>query len=305
MKIETKEYPVTSVADWLAMRKQDVTASEIAALFGVHPYLTQLQVWADKMGMDAKRGDNLAMRRGRIFEPAVAKAVEEEHSWTLKKSETYIRAPKLRLGCTPDYFRVPPIEQGTWEPVDCKFVQPDVYEKQWQGGSPLAWVLQVLVQVYLTGAERGYVAAMVDNYKKDVFIYDVPRNDEAWAKIVAKVAEFWALVESKTMPSPDFSVDLAHLRKLMPPNPKAEPLDLTADNLLPVLLEEREMAKHRIDEANARIEAIEAEVVHKLAGAPEARTGGWRITNKTQTRKEYVVKASTFSVLRFTKLKEA
>lgn len=289
--------PITSRADWLAMRKQDATASEIGALFGIHPYVTALEVWADHSGIPTKSGDNLAMKRGRIFEPAVAEAAREEWNMLLVKSERYHRATKLRIGCTPDYL------DDAGDPVELKFVQPEVFEKMWQSGPPLAYVLQCLTQIYLLGAARGWIVAMVDNRKKDISRYEVPRNDEAWAKIVAKVAEFWQLVESKTMPAPVFSADLEALKRIMPPDPQAEPIDLTEDNMLPVILDERETLKAKVDECSARIEAIDAEIVHKLAGAPEGRARGWRVTHKQQTRKEYTVKASTFSVLRLTKLK--
>jgi predicted phage-related endonuclease len=289
--------------EWLKMRKRDVTASEVAALFGVHPYTTALSMWADKSDVPVKEPSGPQLELGHIMEPAIAEALRRRHSWALRGSGLYVRAPELRIGATPDYLRAD--VEGKPEPVEMKFVQPHIYERDWSQGAPLAWVLQCLVQMYLLDAPRGHVVAMLDNRAKDIFIHEVPRNDEAWARIVSHVKRFWENVDTRTMPSPQYHADLDALRRVLPPNAEAEPLDLTGDNMLPELLEARVALKEQIEAAEERVSAIEAEIIHKLAGAPEARARGWRVTYKNQTRKEHLVKASTFSVLRIAKLREA
>src|SRR4030095_2499130 len=101
---------ITSLGDWLTWREKDITASRIAALFDLHPYLAGDQL-PDIMRATAGGGagfippDSPAMRRGRILEPAVAAAIaEEKPEWALTKATTYHRLPEHRLGCTPDYW---------------------------------------------------------------------------------------------------------------------------------------------------------------------------------------------------------
>ena len=36
-------------AEWLAMRRQDVTSTETAALFGLSPYTTAFEVWHQRV----------------------------------------------------------------------------------------------------------------------------------------------------------------------------------------------------------------------------------------------------------------
>ena len=289
--------PATSRADWLALRRRDVTASDVAALFGAHPYRTILQVYADKTGTGTDRGDNAAMRRGRILEPAVAEAWYEERGERLTKATLYLRSPEHRVGATPDYLTI------ANEPVECKTAAPEVFERDWAEGPPLAYVLQCLVQVYLTGAPRGWIALMIDNRAKDFFVFDVPRNDAAWERIIAAAAVFWRAVDAGEMPAVDYSRDAAAIKALYPRDNGAT-VDLSGDNMLPEMLAERARLKDEVAEREDRLEAIDTEIKAKMGEAATGTLDGYRITYKLQNRKEVVIPATSYRVLRITKLKE-
>ena len=241
-------YEIKDRASWLTLRKRDVTASEIAGLFGVSKWSSPLQVYADKTGGAREFGDNAAMKAGRIMESAIAEAVRELHSdWIVEKATKYYRDPELRIGCTPDYFKVVGVGMGSVKvPVECKFVQPKIYEADWKDGPPLMYVLQTLVQIYITGAPYGYVAVMLDNRAKDVFLYDVPRNDAAWAKIKERVKMFWIDVALGVLPGADYTKDGAALKELYPADAYERPLDLRGDNRLPEILSRRENIKEAV-----------------------------------------------------------
>lgn len=82
-------------------------------------------------------------------------------------------------------------------------------------------------------------------------------------------------------------------------------LDLTSDNLLPSLLNERAALKAGIDANQKRLKEIDAEIASKMNGQEEAITAGWKLSNKIQIRKEYVVKETIFTVLRATRVEDA
>lgn len=82
-------------------------------------------------------------------------------------------------------------------------------------------------------------------------------------------------------------------------------LDLTNDNFLPALLDERAALKAGIEANQKRLKEIDASIVAKLAGAEEAVTNGWKITNKITVKKEHVVKECIFTVLRATRTEKA
>lgn len=296
---EREVVPIHGRGDWLAMRRRDVTASEIAALFGAHPYRTPLQLHLSKTTGGGDAGDNPSMRRGRIMEPAIAAAVaEERRDWRLWKATDYYRLPALRLGATPDYLAD---YAGRLGVVECKSVAPEKFE-EWGGAPSLAYTLQVVAQMMATGAEWGVIALLVMNRSLDLEIFPVPRHPAAEAKIAEAVEAFWHAVERGEAPPAVMPRDAATLAAMFPRD-DGSTLDLTADNLLPELLAERATLKAEVGERDGRLDAIDAEIKAKLGPAAKATARGWRISYATSHRKETILPPRDIRTLRITKTK--
>jgi predicted phage-related endonuclease len=296
-----ERHPIVDRAEWLEWRKQDVTASRVGALFGAHPYETALRLYAERRGVEFPSVDSKTMRRGRWLEPAVATAVEEERpDWKLRAPKVYLRDPELRLGATPDfYIDGDPRGLGI---LQCKTVAPSVYQRNWLGGSEIPfWItLQTLTEMMLADAAFGVVAALlVDPHSMEVAILDVPRHPPSEEKIRERVREFWQNVANGIEPDPDFSRDADVIRALVPRETLGEKIDLSSNNRLPTMLEQRAALKETMKEADVACEAIETEIKF-LMGSAETANGlpDWRITFKTEHRKEYTVKARSSRVLR-------
>lgn len=293
--------PIGSRADWLAYRKRDVTASDIGALFGCHPYRSALNVYADKTGEGVDRGDNAAMRRGRILESAVAAAVKEERpNWSIIKADNYVRDADLRLGATPDYLVSDP-DSGLGI-LECKTADPSIFGRDWANGVPLCWTLQCLVQMILTERQWGAVAVLVTSRDYPVYIYDVPRHPAAEARIIEAVKQFWLCVEMGQPPAADYAKDGAAIAAMFP-RERGEPIDLSASNRLPEILARRSELSVTIKDAEAEKDAIDCEIKDALGDAPEGKLPGWRLTWKTQHRKEAIIPAKDIRVLRVTDLR--
>ena len=291
--------PVTSRAEWLERRRHDVTASEVAALFDCHPFRTHLQVYLSKT-RDENQGDNPAMRRGRIMEPAVAAAVAEEHpEWAglMRKAGEYWRLPGLRLGSTPDYYIGEPGTQG-FGLLEAKSVSPEQFEK-WGEGPPLAYTLQVAAQMMTCRAAWGVIAIIVMNRGLDLHTFPVPRVAAAEVKIAEAVRRFWARIDTGEQPPPVMPWDRSTLARLYPRD-NGTTLDLSSDNELPGLLAERSalmVTRRRLDEINDTIRV-------KMGEAAKARLPGWSISYATQHRKAYSVPEADIRVLRVVSAKD-
>ena len=111
----TLRIPITSRDQWLARRKFDVTASVVGAVFGCHPYVTPLHLYVEKQGLVdlPERGDGGVLRRGRIYEPAVAAAVAEQRpDWQLEKCRDYFCDEATGIGASPKPSG--PMQIRTW-----------------------------------------------------------------------------------------------------------------------------------------------------------------------------------------------
>ena len=68
MIADATRIPIESRETWLAMRQQDVTASDVAAIWGASPHKTALALWAEKSGnVERWDAENAFSRRAAIL----------------------------------------------------------------------------------------------------------------------------------------------------------------------------------------------------------------------------------------------
>lgn len=300
-------------AAWLAARGQDVTASQVGALFGEHEFTTAFELWAVKTGrLPRSEEETPAMQRGRLLEPvAVALLRERYPAWKIEHNaaeNVYYRDPPARLGGTPDAIvQAPDRGKGV---VQIKSVEAGVYRRKWldEDGNPEPpfWIaLQATLEAYLTGSQWAAVAPLVIGHGVDLPLIEIPLIDGVVAAMKEKAAEFWRMVEAGEEPEPDFTRDAALIDRLYGVGDAEHEVDLTADNRIPALIEERRLWHRASRDALARIDAIDAEIKSKMGPAHVAHiAGGRKISWRPQRRPGFFVEPKTLRALRFPTEKE-
>jgi len=294
-----EKIPIADRASWLALRRADLTASDVAAVAGFDKRRSPLAVFAEKTGLASPDGDSDIMRRGRWLEPAVLTALREQRpTWDIRRAGVYLRAPEIRLGATPDAVAIDPERGDGIVNVQCKVVSRPVFEADWADSVPIAYQIQTLTEGLLIGAEHSVIVALViGTYSADLEIRDVPRHAEAEARIEETARMFWQGVADGVPPRADYERDGDVIADIFrQPVPGAE-IDLSADNRIGEVLAEIEQLKAVTKPAKDRIEALENEVKDKLGVAEIGKVPGWTVTWKRQTRKAYVAKESSFRKL--------
>jgi predicted phage-related endonuclease len=288
--------PIRSRAEWLDWRRDVLTASDIGAAAGVDAYRSRLSVYADKIGGIATE-ENDIMRRGRLFEAAAVEYLREEHpTWNIERPYNFCVDVDLKLGCTPDVAAT--TETGSHINIQIKVVSAPTFDA-WNGNPPKSYLLQTACENMLTKADEGILAVLVvSTYAAELHEFLVPRHPAAERRICEIARGFWENVKQGLVPAPDYHQDADVIDALFPPDVAVPvPLDLSKDNRIGTVLEEREQLKETIKAAETSIKALNAEIVHKLDGATLATLDGWKITNKLTNRKEYTVKAASYPVL--------
>jgi len=282
---------IESTGAWLDWRRSDITASRLPALFGLHPYLSLPQL-ADIIRGTTGTGttsvpDSPAMRRGRILEPAVAAALAEERPELppLVKATTYHRVPEWRLGCTPDYWC------GDDGLVQCKTVSPQQWQA-WHGKIPTGYVIQTLCEMMVTGRAWGLLAVLEVSPSYPLHVVEVPRHAAAERRILDAVAAWWAAFDAGeiagTAPSVELEAELDD----------GSFVDLSKDNALPAILDERQSLKATTSEAEKRLKELDYEIKNRMGRASRGWLPGWDISFATQHRRETVLAARDIRVLR-------
>jgi predicted phage-related endonuclease len=295
--------PITSREAWLAKRAENIGASEIAALFGCHPYRTALQLYAEKTGVARTAPASAVLERGHILEPAVAEMARRERpDWRIEKASDYLSAPEWRLGCTPDFWVDCP-RRGPGV-LQCKTVAKPVYDETWADGPPLWVLLQTLQEQMLAGVAWGAVGVLITStYTVAGALHDFARHEATEARIIAAARAFWSDLEAGRPPQPDFDRDGETIRALHPQDNGAI-LDLSGDNRLPELLAQYETYAAMGRRAEKELKRVKAEIAAKLGDAAGAVLPGWRIAFPTRQRAGYEVKPTRYRELRVTRQAE-
>jgi predicted phage-related endonuclease len=292
--------PITSRDQWLSLRRQDVTASTVGALFGAHPYVSQLALFKEKTGLELSETRNAMLEWRLLLEPVVAEAVARQRpDWTIVKATEYLRDPDARIGATPDfYIHGDPRGLGV---LQAKTAAPASFKKQWTDDTPPFWVaLQNATEMMLEEkAAFGAVACLIiDPWECNCPIYEIPRHAGVEARIREAVGKFWDDVAWGEEPAPDYSKDAELLAALCPDPVPLKTIDLSGDNHLPVLLAERSELMERLRTDESRRCEIDAEIKDKMDDAEIGVVDGYTIKFKREPRKAYSVGPTNPRVLR-------
>jgi predicted phage-related endonuclease len=214
---------VTDRENWLQLRRRNVGASDIGALFHADPHKTALRLWAEKRGeLPVDEADSAALRRGRILEPAVAEALREAHpEWIILPARQYVELTSLRLGATPDFFAWPSparYEAGD-QPflIQAKTVIPEVWEADWTPSPPAHYLLQIQAEMFVTGLKKALLVPLVlDGREFPIFEYEFAYDPEIGDAIETQVTKFWQMVADGREPSLKAAQDGATLAAMFP-----------------------------------------------------------------------------------------
>lgn len=180
-------------------RKNGVGASEVAAIFGLSPYLSAYELWMIKTGkMDPKWIDEVpCVYWGNMHEATIAKQYEKVTGKKLLNFNKTRYHPKYPfMLCHED--RILKEERKL---VECKFA---MFERgKWgEEGSqkvPLHYIIQVQYQLAVMEYEEVDLASLISGW--DFRIYNFKRDEEIIKKLIEETCKFWELVKSD-MPPP-------------------------------------------------------------------------------------------------------
>ncbi len=172
---------------WLAERKKGIACSELAAILGVSPWQSEVDVWANKRNLAPDAPDNIIFKTGRELEPLVAREYAEMEKVELIEGELMRHATAPLLG-TPDR-----LIKGMSRGLEIKTVQsPYALDKWGEPGTdqvPLFYATQVAGYMAITGFDSWDIAALFVG--SEIRIYRVQRDLELEAEILRRVSDWW------------------------------------------------------------------------------------------------------------------
>lgn len=217
--IEKIDY--TTEKQWLDERLKDVTSSEVAALFHMSPYMTELELWHHKKNQTQQEfKDNDRMKWGDRLEPAIARGIASDMSWTVSPMKYYLRDTSIKMGSSFD-FRITQIDgkdcNGILEIKNVDYIQ---LKQKWIFDdetkecieAPPHIELQCQQQLAVSKADFLYIGALIGG--NNVILIERKPNAKIINKIRAKVSYFWDSIKANKQPAVDFERDAAFIRQL-------------------------------------------------------------------------------------------
>ena len=208
-------------AEWLAQRRNGIGASDIAAVLGISPWKTPLQLYLDKRGELPPQEDAPQLRRGRMLEPLVLDFYADETGHQVTRQQECVVGAEPWMLATLDGFDA--VDNA---PVEAKTVSPFLAKEFGEHGTdevPLHYAAQVHWQMMLTDASKGYLAALIgiDDFR----IFTLLRDHELESLMIARATEFWQRVLDGNPPDPSSELDI----KLLHPRDTGSSIEATPE----------------------------------------------------------------------------
>lgn len=289
---------------WLASRKAGIGASEAAAIFGLSPYMSPLQLYLEKTGaLEPSDGEFEYLKWGKYLEGPLVRAFSD------KTRRTATKEPDFFLRRRPGHEFMVATLDATQEPAPGSEPTPGpgpgVLElknagawtiKEWKEEPPLAFQIQVQHQMAVTGFSYGSIAALVGGNR---FVWqDVPRNDDFIEILIAKETEFWDRIQTKRPPEPDGDEETRKL--IWRAYPKANGELVVLDDPAWIDADDRIVAlKAEIAELESEEERLKNTIRLAIGeGSAAVLRNGTVYTFRTINKQPYQVQAQSYRELR-------
>lgn len=219
---------------WLAERKKGIGGSDAAAVLGLSPWATPVQVWLDKTGRAAEKEETEAMRIGTELEDFVARRYCQETGRTVQRYNKMVHR-----GCLLGNFDRLVVPEGEKVASHMGEVRTDTLlecktaSHEWDGEVPIQYICQI--QHYM-GLEPRFVHADVACLflgRKHFEVFRVERDDEVIRAMQERLTAWWEeYVVGDKMPPPKTEGDCRLLWARSNPGKKVEATDEIKDKLL-------------------------------------------------------------------------
>lgn len=245
--------------EWLQQRRAGVGGSDIAALLGLSPYKTPMQLWLDKTGRadDAQPDGDAAERMhfGQVLEQVVAQEYSQRTGAKVQRILSQLQHPECPIALANiDRALVTPGSKARWDPVSRRVLGADgvlecktahamaLHSAEWGDAGtadvPQAYWMQVQWYLGITGLQRGDLAVLFGGQKFRT--YTIAADTALFADLLTEADRWWR----------------AHVVADVPPQPSTED-------------EARQLWRSHVAGRDRIVDVLVADAVQQLAETKE------------------------------------
>lgn len=211
---------------WHAVRATGIGGSDIAAICGLNPWTSPLEIWFKKVGQAVPRRTDEALSEaaemGHELEPVVARRFTKQTGLPALSNPGTLRLPDVPWALV-NLDRAT-IEDGEMGALELK-TRSSYALNEWLEETPVDVQVQVQWQLMVTGWSFGYTAALIGGQR--TIVHRIERDEKLIDDLLAIAAEFWGWVTTGTQPPLDGSVATGQLLDRLHAHPTRK--DVIAD----------------------------------------------------------------------------
>ena len=177
-----------------AIRNRNVTASEVGALLGEHPYTTPGQIWDRLMlapigFLPAQKPPTPAMRFGSEAEPILRRLAAESIGAPIRMNARTFEHPRVRLCATPDAILL----DGSWHGRALVEFKLSFSQWRWSRGLPkdIEWQARAQLACTSVGHRLKRDRCIIYVFHGTETIYVVERDRGRERRMTQSVEAFW------------------------------------------------------------------------------------------------------------------
>jgi putative phage-type endonuclease len=247
--------------EWLGERKNYLGGTDLAAICGLSPYRTALDVYLDKTSDDIREETNDAMRWGNLLEDVVAKAYSEDTGYFLKIADGPIYHSEYKfLAANIDRWAhdIHPFknEMSTKHVLECKTAGFNKGKEWGDSGTdqiPESYLVQVAYYAAICDVPKVDIAVLIGGQDFRIYTYNRDKNLEE--KLIKIGVNFWHNHIEKRVPP-----KCVNTRDTFNLFPQSNSKQITAKNDILAKLEELKIAKMSEEQIQKTIEKLKVEI---------------------------------------------
>jgi putative phage-type endonuclease len=259
--------PIIDKQAWLAERVKDITSTEVSALFGLSPYMSEFELWHQKRDQQVVEiEENERMTWGKRLESAIAHGAAETMGWDIESLDVYMRNEN-RIGSSFD-FKIVNHADGDGI-LEIKNVDGIQYSRNWierEGDIEAPEHIELQIQHQMEVADINWcalVALVGGNTQKVIYR---KRDPEIGAEIRKRVELFWKSIDSNTPPSPDYTMDAEFIIKTLR-GTATEGLVAESNADIDDLLKQYSFVSKEVSDLTKIKEQYKAQILHMVGDA--------------------------------------
>lgn len=266
-RVVAKNVQSMSRAEWLDIRRKGIGGSDAAAICGVNPWRGPLSVYLSKIGEAPDADANEAMEWGTELEDTIAKVFSRRTQQKVKRCNMILQHNDYDfMLANVDRFTLDD-EEGEWGVLEVKNVGEYRREDWADGAVPEYYEIQGQHYMAVTGANYVWFAPLIGGNKMQPV--KVMRNERAITSLIKIERDFWHLVETRTPPPIDDSVEATKVLKAL--YPRSEKTSVVLDSKL---VENLRRLREQKSDLERELRGLENQIKLQMAEAEEAYIPG-------------------------------